>query len=205
MQTLELGLSGVFEFRPAVHADARGHFAEWFRSDLFLAATGRSFDTVQVNVSTSHSGVVRGIHFSDVPLGQAKYVSAIVGTVRDYIVDVRVGSPTFAQWVSVVLSDETRNSVFIPEGFGHAFAVLSPFATITYLVTDLYRPVRERTISIYDRDIALKLSGDDLMLSPQDDAAPTLAELAAAGALPEWAACLEVYERASGARIEAAT
>ena len=195
MQIRELAVPHAFEFTPVQHADERGVFLEWFKAEEFEAATGRGFDLRQSNISVSKRGVVRGIHFADVPLGQAKYVTCVAGSVLDVIIDLRVGSPTFGQWDSVELDDVTRRCVFLPEGLGHLFVATSQSATVSYLTTDKYRPGAEHGINPFDPELGLSLP-DDATLSEKDVAAPTLAEALAAALLPTWDDSLAAYAAA---------
>ena len=186
----------AWEISPVIHGDARGAFLESFRADRLAEATGRGFELRQGNTSISRRGVARGVHFADIDQGgggQAKYVTVLVGAVTDYIIDIRVGSPTFGKWDSVELDDQNRKAVFLSEGLGHLFVVTSETATVNYLVNDVYRPNREHGISPVDPELGLGLRRDELVLSAQDVAAPTLAAAAAAGLLPTWEASLARY------------
>src|SRR5436190_226396 len=119
-----LSIAGAWLFTPAVHRDSRGAFLEWFREADFTAATGHALRLAQANESVSARGVVRGIHFADVPPGQAKYVSCIRGAVVDVVVDIRVGSPTFGECETVRLDGEGKQAVYVAEGLGHCFMAL---------------------------------------------------------------------------------
>jgi dTDP-4-dehydrorhamnose 3,5-epimerase len=189
----ELRIPHCRVFTPVQHADERGVFLEWFRGDELEAATGRRFDLRQANMSVSAPGVARGIHVSDVPPGQAKYVTVVAGAVTDYVIDLRRGSPTFGEWEAVELDSLTRSAVFIPEGVGHAFTVRGGEATVAYLTTDLYKPDADRTISLLDPNIGLPIDSG-VLLSPKDAAAPVLAE---ADFLPDWQQCLDWYGKVS--------
>lgn len=193
MQIRELAVPDAFEVTPALWPDDRGVFLEWFRSEKLEALTGRSFTIKQANTSVSRRGVVRGIHYADVPPGQAKYVTVTHGAGIDYIVDIRVGSPTFGMWDSVVLDGETRRAVFIPEGLGHAFVATTDEATLTYLVSESYNPTAEHDLNVLDPDIGLHFPDGDPVLSEKDIAAPSLAGLLAAGSLPRWDEVREFY------------
>ena len=190
MQIRELSVSGAFEITPKLHRDDRGVFLEWYRHDVLAEAVGHPLDLRQANTSISARGVFRGIHFADVPVGQAKYVTATRGAVIDFAIDIRVGSPTFGQWDSVLLDTLDRRAIFLAEGLGHAFVALEDDSTVSYLVSDVYRPGAEHGINPLDPAIGLDLPFgiDDLRLSPKDLEAPTLDEALAAGALPDWAA-----------------
>ena len=135
-------MEGAWTLEPKVFHDERGSFHEWFRGAEFREATGYDLALRQANLSVSRWGVVRGVHFADVPPGQAKYVTCVRGAVLDVVVDLRVGSPTFAQWEAVRLDDDTRHAVFVSEGLGHAFMALTDEATV---VATLVRPWFENT------------------------------------------------------------
>jgi dTDP-4-dehydrorhamnose 3,5-epimerase len=196
VQIRELGVPHAWEFTPVQHVDDRGVFLEWFKAAEFENATGRGFDLRQSNMSVSKRGVVRGIHFADVPAGQAKYVTCVAGSILDVIVDLRVGSPTFGRWDSVVLDDVERACVFISEGLGHLFMATSESATVSYLTTDRYRPGSEHGLNPLDEQLALGLPAAAL-LSAKDAAAPTLSEARASGILPLWQDCLDLYAATS--------
>jgi dTDP-4-dehydrorhamnose 3,5-epimerase len=188
MHIRELSVPGSYEITPKQFGDDRGTFLEWYRFDKLEEATGRSIDLRQANTSVSKRGSVRGIHFADIPRGQAKYVTALNGAVLDFVIDIRVGSPTFGQWDSVLLDTTDRRAIFLSEGLGHCFVALTDDATVSYLVTDTFRPEREHGINPLDPEIALELPIPlaELLLSSKDTDAPSLAEAAAAGLLPTW-------------------
>lgn len=193
MQIRELAVSGAFEVTPVKHADDRGAFLEWYRFDRLQDAVGHPLDLRQGNLSVSRRGVVRGIHFADVPPGQAKYVMCTTGAVMDFAIDIRVGSPTFGQWDSALLDDVDRRALYLSEGLGHAFVALSEEATVSYLVSDVYSPSAEHGIHPLDEQIGLRFpdGAGELLLSPKDAEAPTLEKAAAAGLLPDYATCVE--------------
>jgi dTDP-4-dehydrorhamnose 3,5-epimerase len=191
VQIRPLRIQHCFALTPVQHADDRGVFLEWFRGDELEAATGRRFDLRQANMSVSGAGVARGIHVSDVPPGQAKYVTAVSGSVTDYLIDLRVGSATFGEWEAIELDTVTRSAVFIPEGVGHAFVVEGSSATVAYLTTDVYKPEADRTISLLDPAIGLPIT-PTVRLSPKDAAAPLLAD---ADFLPTFQQCVDWYAK----------
>src|SRR3712207_6170200 len=117
----ELDVAGALEVTPLVHGDQRGSFHEWFRADVLREATGRDLALAQANCSVSSAGTLRGIHASDVPPGQAKYVTCLGGAALDVVVDLRVGSPTYGRWDAVLLDERDRRCVWVPEGLGHGF------------------------------------------------------------------------------------
>jgi len=182
-----LSLPGAWRVTPQVYGDPRGSFSEWFRADHLEAATGYRMRPIQANISRSSRGVVRGIHYADLPPGQAKYVMPLTGSIIDFVVDIREGSPTFGQWEGVTLESEKHDAILIEPGLGHAFIALEELTTVTYLVSDVFRPEREHGINPLDSDIALVFpEGIGPLLSDKDTSAPTLAEALAAGSLPKW-------------------
>jgi dTDP-4-dehydrorhamnose 3,5-epimerase len=195
VQIRPLKIADAFEITPRQFSDDRGVFLESFRGDLLAEAIGHRPDIVQTNVSVSSRGTVRGIHFADVPPSQAKYITALSGSLLDFVVDIRVGSPTFGQWDSVLLDTTDRRAVYLPEGMGHAFAALEDNTTAMYLVTSPYNPGREHGIHPLDPEVGLKLPEgmEQPLLSPKDQAAPTLAEAVDQGLLPTYAACQQFY------------
>ena len=188
MQIRELKIPDSYEITPKQFGDDRGVFLEWYRFDKLADVVGHPIDLRQANTSVSKRGVVRGIHFADVPRGQAKYVTATHGAVLDYVIDIRVGSATFGQWDTVLLDDVDRRAIYLAEGLGHAFVALSDDATVSYLVTDTFKAEREHGIDPLDDDIGLVFPPEAgvALLSPKDTAAPTLAEAASTGLLPTW-------------------
>ena len=208
-------IPGVHVFEPIIHGDARGSFHEWFKADAFIYATGYPFIPEQANMSVSAAGVVRGLHFADVPPGQAKLVTCAAGRVVDVIVDVRRGSPTFGESITVELEPGTRRVVHLPVGVAHGFVALDDDSVLTYLTSTGYDPEIERAVSILDPELGIDVdgilagassgaagaaAGDAAdgreagvvkpILSDRDAAAPTIAEFeAAGGALPDWDDC----------------
>lgn len=183
-----LRIPGSWSVENTVHGDHRGEFVEWFKAPAFEEATGRTFGLAQANMSRSTRGTLRGVHFADVPPGQAKYITCVVGRILDFIVDIRVGSPTFGQWESVELTAQSRNAVFLEEGLGHAFLALDDDTVVTYLVTDVFRPDREHGVNPLDPGLGLVFPMDhsELELSKKDQDAPSLLEAKDLGLLPVW-------------------
>jgi len=183
----ELAVPGAFEMTPQLYPDDRGVFFEWFRSETFARAVGHDLPLAQANCSVSRRGVVRGIHFAEVPPGQAKYVTCLSGTVMDVVVDLRVGSPTFGRHDTVVLDSEAHKAVYVPNGLGHGFVALSDDATVLYLCSEPYNPTGEHAVDPLDPALGLPWPTDlELILSDKDRAAPSLAEAKLAGWLPRW-------------------
>jgi dTDP-4-dehydrorhamnose 3,5-epimerase len=187
----KLAISGAYVFGPRIHADARGHFLEWFRGDEFAGDIGHRLALAQANLSVSRTGTLRGIHFADVPPGQAKYVICARGEVLDVIVDIRTGSPTFGMAHAVGLDDQEHRAVYLAEGLGHAFMALTDQTTLVYLCSEPYAPIRERAIYPLDPQLAIPWpDAVEPLLSDKDAAAPTLAEAQSNGLLPAYEACL---------------
>jgi dTDP-4-dehydrorhamnose 3,5-epimerase len=195
MEFRPLAIEGAIEVTPRQFPDDRGVFLESFRGDHLAEHIGHRLDVVQTNVSVSSRGTVRGVHFADVPPSQAKYITALSGSLIDFIVDLRVGSPTFGQWDSVLLDTRDRRAVYLAEGLGHAFVALEDGTTAMYLCSAAYNPQREHGIHPLDAEIGLTFpDGIEPLLSPKDAAAPTLAEALEQGLLPSYAACQEFVE-----------
>lgn len=189
MKMRPLSIDGAWEVNPQQHGDPRGLFMEWYRFDQLAAAVGRPLRLAQANLSISARGVVRGIHFADVPPGQAKYVTCVRGAVMDVVVDIRVGSPTFAQWEAVRLDDVDRRAVYIGEGLGHGFCALTDDATLSYLCSTTYNPTAEHTVHPLDPELAIDWPAESPQLSARDAAAPSLAEARESGLLPDYQTC----------------
>jgi len=195
VQIRELKVADSFELTPIVRGDDRGVFLEWYRHDVLATAIGHPLDLRQANTSVSRKGVVRGIHFADIPPGQAKYVTATHGAVLDFVIDIRVGSPTFGEWDSVLLDTVDRRAIYLAEGLGHAFIALTVDAVVSYLVSDTYNATAEHGINPLDPEVGLvfPVGRDELVLSPKDTEAPSLAEAAESGLLPTWEQATQHY------------
>lgn len=196
MQIRELSVPDSYEITPVQRQDDRGVFLEWYRHDLMQEAVGHPLRLRQGNTSVSKRGVVRGIHFADIPPSQAKYVTVTRGAVLDFVIDIRTGSPTFGEWDSVRLDDVDRKAIYLGEGLGHAFVALSDDATVSYLVSDTYSPTREHGINPLDSDIGLVFPAEagELVLSPKDVEAPSLTDAAAQNLLPSWDEARAFYD-----------
>jgi dTDP-4-dehydrorhamnose 3,5-epimerase len=189
MKVRELKIPGAWEITPAVHGDSRGLFYEWLTDREFSAVTGHRLDVRQANCSVSSAGVLRGLHFAQLPPSQAKYVTCVSGSVFDVVVDIRLGSPTFGQWDSVLLDDKDRRTIYISEGLGHGFLALQDNSMIMYLCSAEYNPHREHTIRATDPALAIDwplVDGAAPSLSDRDAAAPSFEEVRASDLLPSW-------------------
>ena len=152
MNYTETEIPGVWIIEPKVFKDTRGYFMEAFKQEEFDQTVGKTI-FIQDNESRSSKGVLRGLHYQQVPYSQAKLVRVIKGCVLDVAVDIRKGSPTFGKYVAVELSEDNKRQLFIPQGFAHGFHVLSDDAIFTYKVDNPYTPSSERSIRYDDPDI----------------------------------------------------
>ncbi|MGW0824148.1 dTDP-4-dehydrorhamnose 3,5-epimerase [Streptomyces sp. NPDC002845] len=194
-----LSIEGAWVAEPRVFSDRRGTFHEWFNGGAFAAAVRHPFGVAQANCSVSVRGALRGVHFADVPPGQAKFVTCVRGAVLDVIVDVRLGAPTFGQWDAVELGERHPRAVYLGEGLGHAFMALTDDATVMYLCSTPYTPARERGVHPLDPELGIDWPKDiEPLLSEKDAQAPTLREAAESGSLPDYAECRNWYGRLSG-------
>jgi dTDP-4-dehydrorhamnose 3,5-epimerase len=179
MPFIEMKIQGAWVHTPTRLEDQRGHFEEQFKLSLIESELGRSFSVRQVNQSVSNKGVVRGIHWTDSPEGQAKYVSCINGAMWDVVVDLRPGSTTYGQWDAVTITPENGKSVLISEGLGHVFLALKDGTVANYLCTSEYNPSADKTINPLDpklaigfREMASPYGIDYLSMSDKDQEGP---------------------------------
>ena len=193
VEVRELKVPDAYELTPVIHRDDRGSFHEWFRIADFAPALGHALDLQQANCSVSSAGTLRGIHFAQLPPSQAKYVTCLNGAVLDVVVDIRVGSPTFGQWDTVLLDDVDRRCIYLSEGLGHAFLALEDHSIVSYLCSAPYAPGREHGVHPLDPAIGIEwptASRDgsplEVLLSEKDAAAPSLEQAAAQGLLPSY-------------------
>jgi len=202
MDIRALNIEGAYEITPQQFPDDRGVFLESFRGDRLAKTIGHRLDIIQTNVSVSSRGTVRGVHFADLPPSQAKYVTALSGSFLDFVIDIRLGSPTFGQWDSVLLDTVDRRAIYLGEGLGHAICCLEDHSTVMYLCSAVYNRTGEHGINPLDPKLGLTLpEGVEPVLSAKDTAAPSLSQAAAQGLLPHYDECLSFYaELASGAQ-----
>ena len=176
MQFERFEVEGPLELRPRKIEDDRGYFSETFRSDLFREQAG-AVEFVQENLSLSvRTGTVRGLHFQSHPKAQGKLVRCLAGRLFDVAVDLRHDSPTYGRWISVVLSPEGLNQLWIPVGFGHGFCTLEPNSVISYRVTEYYSPEHDKGVAWDDPDIGIAWPdlADPASLSAKDQKQPRL-------------------------------
>ncbi len=178
MRVIDEPLPGVLILEPEVFADDRGFFMESYNRRR-LAEAGIDHDFVQDNHSRSVRGVLRGLHYQ-LGRAQAKLVRATRGRVFDTVVDIRRGSPTFARWAGVELSEDNRLMLYAPKGFAHGFVALSEVAEFQYKCSDFYSMEDERGIIWNDPSLAIEwpLGGAEPILSARDRGWPTLADQA---------------------------
>lgn len=166
MNVIETKLPGVLMLAPVVFGDERGYFLEMWSAKRY-EDVGIPGPFVQDNVSFSRKGTLRGLHFQ-YPQCQGKLVQILSGEVVDIAVDIRVGSPTFGQWVAEVLSERNHRQMYIPPGFAHGYCVTSETALFSYKCTDFYNPQTEGGIIWNDPDLAIDWPVDEPVLSPKD-------------------------------------
>lgn len=174
-------IEGPLELVPGKIQDERGYFSETFRLGAFMERAGPA-EFVQDNQSLSvRPGTIRGLHFQSQPAAQGKLVRCLAGSLLDVAVDLRRGSPRFGRWISVVLSPEENNQLWVPVGFGHGFCTLEPNSVISYRVTSYYSPEHDKGVAWDDPDIAVEWPevADPETLSPKDRVQPALADLPA--------------------------
>jgi len=179
MEFRTFGLDGPVEIIPRRIEDERGYFSEIFRLNSFTERAG-PVEFVQDNQSLSvRPGTIRGLHFQSHPAAQGKLVRCLAGRLVDVAVDLRHDSPSFGRWVSVILSPEENNQLWVPVGFGHGFCTLEPDTIISYRVTSYYSPENDKGVAWDDPDIAVQWPeiADPDTLSSKDRNQPSLAEL----------------------------
>jgi dTDP-4-dehydrorhamnose 3,5-epimerase len=181
MEFRNFDIVGPLEIIPRKIEDSRGYFSEIFRLSSFTDHVGE-IAFLQENQSRSvKTGTVRGIHFQSHPVAQGKLVRCLAGKLLDVAVDLRADSATFGRWISVVLSPEHNNQLWVPVGFGHGFCTLEPNTVISYRVTSYYSPEHDKGVAWDDPDIAVEWPdlADPDTLSEKDRNQPKLAELPA--------------------------
>jgi len=178
MNFVRTSIPDVIIIEPKVHGDERGYFVETFRQDKFEEFLGFKVNFCQDNESRSKHGVLRGLHYQLAPQAQSKLVRVIDGKVLDVAVDIRVGSPTFGEYVSVELSGKNKRQMFVPRGFAHGFVVLTETCTFAYKVDNYYSPQCDRGIAFDDKDLRIdwQIPKEAMQLSEKDTKQPKLWE-----------------------------
>lgn len=176
MNVIKTKLDGCLIIEPKVFGDDRGFFLETYHINRYKSILGESIAFVQDNYSRSAKNVLRGLHFQ-INKPQGKLVRVVRGEVFDVVVDIRKNSPTFGQWVSVVLSEDNMRQLWIPPGFAHGFCVLSELADFEYKCTDYYNPLDEGTILWSDPDLDIHWPIENPILSDKDTNAPRFIDI----------------------------
>jgi dTDP-4-dehydrorhamnose 3,5-epimerase len=175
MQKVDTSLPGVFELRPKIYGDARGFFMETYHRTKF-ADLGIRDMFVQDNHSCSAKGTLRGLHYQ-LRHPQAKLCRVVEGEALDLVVDIRVGSPQFGKWTSVLLSATMQNQIYVPAGFAHGFLALTNSVQFLYKCSDLYDPGDERGILWNDPDLSINWGINSPTISEKDSKNPRLGEV----------------------------
>jgi dTDP-4-dehydrorhamnose 3,5-epimerase len=189
MKAQPLKIPGSWKIEFQKFDDNRGFFYESFKEEDFKKLIGRNLNIKQTNTSSSSKGSVRGIHYALVPPSQAKLVQCQRGAIKDYVIDIRVGSPTFGQFEEIELNENSASAVFIEEGLAHAFVALENQTVVTYFVTEKYNPEREKGINPFDKTLNVKWPDLELILSEKDKQAISLEESKSQGLLPSFDEC----------------
>ncbi|WNZ13268.1 dTDP-4-dehydrorhamnose 3,5-epimerase [Streptomyces sp. 11x1] len=194
MKARPLTVEGAVEFTPRVFPDDRGKFVSPYQEAAFTEAHGAPlFPVAQTNHSVSRRGVVRGVHYTAAPPGTAKYVYCARGRALDIVVDIRVGSPTFGRWDTVLMDQRDHRASYFPVGVGHAFVALEDDTVMSYMLSESYVAEHELSLSVLDPALGLPIPTDlEPVLSERDRAAVTLAEAQEKGLLPDYARCQEI-------------
>jgi dTDP-4-dehydrorhamnose 3,5-epimerase len=189
MKATSLSIDGSWKIEFERFDDNRGFFYESFKEEDFKTNIGRNFNIKQTNTSSSSKGSVRGIHFAMIPPSQAKLIQCQRGSIKDFVIDIRTGSPTIGKFEVIELSENSASAVFIEEGLAHAFVALENNTVVTYYVTEKYNPEREKGINPFDKTLNIKWPDLELVLSEKDKKASTLEELKVDGLLPSYDEC----------------
>jgi dTDP-4-dehydrorhamnose 3,5-epimerase len=189
MKAHPLSITGSWKIEFQKFEDNRGFFYESFKAEEFQKLIGRNFDIKQTNTSSSSKGSVRGIHYALIPPSQAKLVQCQRGSIKDYVIDIRIGSPTFGQFEEIALDEKSAGAVFIEEGLAHAFVALENNTIVTYYVSEKYNPEREKGINPFDPTLNVKWPDIELILSEKDKVAIYLEQAKSEGLLPLFDEC----------------
>jgi dTDP-4-dehydrorhamnose 3,5-epimerase len=189
MKTTPLKISGSWIIEFQKFEDNRGYFYESFKEEDFQKQIGRHLSIKQTNTSSSSKGSVRGIHYALVPPSQAKLIQCQRGSIIDYVIDIRVGSPTFGEFEKIELSENSPTAIFIEEGLAHAFVALENNTIVTYYVSEKFNSEREKGINPFDKTLNVKWPDLDLILSEKDKSAISLDEAKNQGLLPSFDEC----------------
>lgn len=176
MKVISTKLPGVVMLQPKAHGDHRGFFMESYNKQM-LEGAGIHHTFIQDNHSLSvEAGVLRGLHYQLAPKAQTKLVRVLSGAVYDVVADIRKGSPTYGQWIGVILSAENQRQILVPKGFAHGICTLTPHAQLLYKVDEYYSPEHDRGIVWNDPDLGIDWPVSQPILSDKDRGQPTLAQ-----------------------------
>lgn len=191
MKATPLSISGSWLIEFQKFEDNRGFFYESFKEEEFSKLIGRRLNIKQTNTSSSSIGSVRGVHYALIPPSQAKLVQCQRGSIKDYVIDIRIDSPTFGQHEIIDLNEKSAKAVFIEEGLAHAFVALENDTVVTYYVSEKYNPDREKGINPFDETLNINWPKIDLILSDKDKNAISLLEAKSQNLLPTYKECKE--------------
>lgn len=177
MKLVKTKLDGVLIIEPDVYGDSRGFFMESYSKQKFNDL-GLDFDLIQDNHSLSvHAGVIRGLHYQSSPKAQSKIVRVLTGAIYDVAVDIRAGSPTYGEWVGVVLSEDNKRQLIVPKGFAHGFCTIAANTNVLYKVDEYYSPENDRGILWNDPDLNIDWPTNSPLLSDKDKKQPLFKQL----------------------------
>ncbi|GIP55870.1 dTDP-4-dehydrorhamnose 3,5-epimerase [Paenibacillus vini] len=176
MRITSLKLQGAALLEPVVHGDHRGFFMESYNNKM-MQSLGQNYSFVQDNQSLSaEPGVLRGLHYQLNPKAQTKLFRVLSGVVYDVILDIRRNSPTFGQWVGIILSEYNKRQLLVPKGFAHGFCTLVPNTQVLYKVDEYYSPEHDRGILWNDPALGIDWPISEPLLSDKDRLHPTFAD-----------------------------
>jgi dTDP-4-dehydrorhamnose 3,5-epimerase len=184
MKFSELNISGSWLIEFNKFEDNRGFFYESFRSDFISEKLKRKFEIKQTNTSYSSKGSLRGIHYALIPPSQAKYIQCQKGSIQDFVIDIRIGSPTFGKFQMIELNEKSTKAIFIEEGLAHAFVAMQDKTLVTYYVNQTYNPDKEKGINPFDKELNITWPNLDLKLSAKDEKEISLKEAKNLNLLP---------------------
>lgn len=185
MTITELSIGGAWKIDITRYPDNRGWFQEWFKKSELQAHINFDFSAVQANISKSAAGVIRGIHYSIAPQGQAKLVTVMSGAIDDYVVDINPKSPTFGGWERVHISADQGTAVLLSPHMGHAFQALTADTVVSYIVTAEFNPGMEKGITPMCPYVAIEWTAKPAaIISAKDLQAPQLITQRDSGNLP---------------------
>lgn len=191
MELTALSIEGAWLAESPIWSDNRGFFREWFKREEILSKSGIDFSVQQANVSVSKRGVIRGIHYSLAPEGQAKWITCVEGSILDVVVDLRPESPTFKKHEIVHLKGNDGRALLIGVGLGHGFLSLEDNTYTSYLLSSPYNPAFEFEIQPSDPELNINwnyelMVGLEFVISEKDFQAPSVQERASRGQLPHF-------------------